>query len=68
MRFRDNRINDENRRPPAPVGGNPPGGAELSSQRQSGERFLAAADEAISRALSDNSERFLAANRQQGGQ
>ena len=49
---------------PAPV----TPGVDLSAVRQAGERFLAAGDEAISRALSGNSEQFLAANRQQGGQ
>jgi hypothetical protein len=38
------------------------------SSRQAGDAYLAAADEAISRALSKNSEAFLAQNRQQGGQ
>jgi hypothetical protein len=41
---------------------------ERGSSRETGDAFLAAADEAISRALSQNSEAFLAQNRQQGGQ
>ena len=45
-----------------------PAEADLSLLRQVGNRFLAAGDEAISRALSSDSERFLSANRQQGGQ
>ena len=45
-----------------------PAEADLSLLRQVGDRFLAAGDEAISRALSSDSERFLSANRQQGGQ
>ncbi len=36
--------------------------------REAAERFLASADEAIDRALSGDSEAFLAASRQQGGQ
>jgi hypothetical protein len=36
--------------------------------RSAGEAFLAAADEVINRALSGNSEQFLAQNRQMGGQ
>ena len=36
--------------------------------REEGELFLAAADDAINRALSRNSSEFLAQNRQQGGQ
>jgi hypothetical protein len=38
------------------------------SYRETGDAFLEAADEAIARALSQNSEAFLAQNRQQGGQ
>jgi hypothetical protein len=40
----------------------------LESLRQAAETFLAAGDAAISKALSGNSEKFLAANRQQGGE
>jgi len=40
----------------------------LNHTREAAERFLAAGDDAINRALSGNSEDFLAANRQQGGQ
>lgn len=36
--------------------------------RSDAERLLSAGDEAIERALSTNSEAFLAANRQTGGQ
>ncbi len=54
------------------IGGNAPvaggGGSNLNEMRRAGEGFLAAGDDAINRALSGNSERFLAANRQQGGQ
>ena len=47
------------------------GGSEedrLEQIRQTANEFLAAGDEAIRRALSGDSEAFLRANRQQGGQ
>jgi hypothetical protein len=53
---------------------NPPSGAfgtgdSLGHLREQAERFLAACDDAISRALAgSDSEAFLRANRQQGGQ
>jgi hypothetical protein len=48
-------------------GGNPEGGIE--HLREQANRFLAAGDEAIDRALANSdSEAFLRANRQQGGQ
>ena len=40
----------------------------LTAVRSSAERLLQAADEAIARALSQDSERFLEATRQSGGQ
>ncbi len=43
-------------------------GGDLERIRQAGAELLAAADEAIDRALSGDSEAFLAANRQQGGE
>ena len=49
----------------APPGAGSPGGEEV---RQRAQRLLDLADETISEALSQNSERFLAQNRQQGGQ
>jgi hypothetical protein len=55
-----------------PAQGDPPPGSaraeRLDSLRQSGERFLAAGDEAIARALSGDSRAFLRETRQQGGQ
>jgi len=52
---------------PAGGGGDSSGG--LDRQREQVNRFLAAADEAINRALANsNSEAFLRANRQQGGE
>jgi hypothetical protein len=41
---------------------------DLGNLRQAGEDLLNAADDAINRALSGDSEAFLAANRQMGGQ
>lgn len=40
----------------------------LDRLRAAGEEFLAAGDEAIRRALSGDSEAFLRANRQRGGE
>ncbi len=53
---------------PSPGGtGNPGDGLELL--REQANRFLAAGDEAIDRALANSdSEAFLRANRQQGGE
>lgn len=42
--------------------------SELREIRRAGEAFLAAGDDAIARALSGNSQRFLTQHRQQGGQ
>ena len=53
--------------PPAPAGGNPGGG--LDELRNAARDFLAAGDDAINKALSKgNSEAFLTANRQEGGE
>lgn len=49
----------------------PPDGGDagaLDAAREAGERFLRAGDRAIDRALSGNSEAFLRASRQEGGQ
>ena len=51
--------------------GQPSGTSEgdgLEAARSSADRLLRAADEAIARALSQDSERFLQATRQSGGQ
>jgi len=42
--------------------------ADLQQARLAGQSFLAAGADAIQRALSGDSEKFLAATRQQGGQ
>ena len=44
------------------------GGGQLGGLRQRGDDLLDAADDAINRALTGDSTRFLVANRQQGGQ
>ena len=44
------------------------GGPALRAVRQKADDLLAAGDEAIRRALSSDSEAFLRANRQEGGQ
>ena len=49
-------------------GGGAPGGGNLEDARRSGEELLAAGDEAIRRALSGDSQAFLRANKQEGGQ
>ena len=57
----------QNNKPAAAGGGDSEGG--LDHLREQAHRFLAAGDEAINRALSSsNSETFLRANRQQGGE
>ena len=48
--------------------GPPPAASSLADARQRGERMLAAADEAIRRTLSGDSEGFMRASRQEGGQ
>ena len=71
MRFRD-RLNESGElelRSTVPADsytGQAPG--NLNAIRQAGEALLAAGDDAIDRALSGNSEDFLTASRQQGGQ
>jgi hypothetical protein len=53
---------------PRASAGTPPSGGSLDGVRRSGERLLAAADEAIRRTLSGDSEGFVRASRQEGGQ
>ena len=67
MRLRERKINREvqaEQLPPVP----PVPGVNLDRSREAAERFFAAGDEAINRALSSSSENFLAANRQEGGE
>ena len=63
-------MNERERQlPPAPPDGTGAAGAgRLEELRRAGEELLAAGDDAIRRALSADSEAFLRANRQEGGQ
>jgi len=57
----------QDNKPPTGNGGNP--GSGLDQLREQADRFLAAGDAAIDRALANtDSETFLRANRQQGGE
>ncbi len=59
----------ERERPERPLsGGDAASGDGLDDARTSAERLLRAADDAIARALSGDSPRFLRATRQSGGQ
>lgn len=62
------RNNEQQRRMPDQGGDGSSEDGELDAIRADGNSFLAAGDEAIRRALSGNSEAFLRANRQRGGQ
>lgn len=56
-------------RPPASSGGSSDqGGDALRAMRQQADALFAAGDEAIRRVLSSDSEAFLRANRQEGGE
>ena len=69
-------MNEKHRRQldPAPEAGNDDsatagnGGGGLSQKKTELDAMLASADDAIEEALSQDSETFLAAHRQQGGQ
>ena len=69
MRFRQRDDEEASRREHEAVN-HPTAGdhGDNAEAREAAERFLASADEAIDRALSGDSEAFLAASRQQGGQ
>lgn len=64
MRERE-RQHDERQRP---QDGGVPGGDNLGAIGDAAARLVAAGDAAIDRALSGDSDAFLRANRQQGGQ
>jgi hypothetical protein len=66
MQFRDR----QNEAPAANAAPGTPGegGGELDTLRTQGSAFLAAGNAIIDAALSGDSQAFLAANRQQGGQ
>ena len=61
------KVNHDRARQMAPSGEDG-GGHDTTEVRRAAERFLAAADEAIERALSGDSEAFLAASRQTSAQ
>ena len=65
-RERTNRHDPPERRPEPSAGG--AGVGNLAGLRREARDLLAAGEAAISRALSGDSEEFLRANRQQGGQ
>ncbi|MEK6324270.1 MAG: hypothetical protein AABN33_21740 [Acidobacteriota bacterium] len=65
MRLRE-RSDDDRQRDDEP--GDDSGDANLAQMRLAGESLLAAGADAIQKALSGNSESFLRATRQQGGQ
>ena len=62
------RPNHEHQAADAPGPAGSPDGASLNAIRQSAAGMLAAADDAISRVLSGDSQMFNAAARQEGGQ
>ncbi len=62
------RLRDRNRDDTPQGTGDTPGENNLEEIGAQAARLLAAGDDAIERALSGNSEAFLAANRQHGGQ
>jgi hypothetical protein len=62
------RPQHQNPSPPDPSVGLPIEATPLGELHRVGEDLLAAGDEAIRRALSGDSEAFLRANRQKGGQ
>ncbi len=72
MRFRQRDDEEASRREHEavnhPAAGDNGDHGDNDEAREAAERFLASADEAIDRALSGDSEAFLAASRQQGGQ
>ena len=69
MRTRDLNRNNRQHTPSTSESPTPgAGSAGTDEVRQRAQRLLDLADEAINPALSQNSERFLSQNRQQGGQ
>lgn len=69
MRLQD-RFDQERIRQPEDPFGQPEGapGGNLEQVRRLADELLSAADEAIRKALSGDSQQFLQANRQQGGE
>lgn len=68
MRLRDRQQPDDDAARNIQAPGDSGSEGDADALRGAGEAFLAAADEAINRALSGSSEQFLAQNRQMGGQ
>jgi len=68
MRFRERSTDERHRQHAQPAASGDPAGDDINRMREAGEAFLRAGDDAINRALSGNSEAFLAAGRQQGGE
>jgi hypothetical protein len=68
MEFRERPSGPFDRQQAQPLSSGDPAGGDVSRIREAGEAFLKAGDDAINRALSGNSEAFLAAGRQQGGE
>jgi hypothetical protein len=62
------RTDDDRERRGGGASGEGPGDGNLTRARAAGRSLLAAGADAIQKALSGNSESFLAATRQQGGQ
>jgi hypothetical protein len=62
------RPNHDNQQSPAPGPAHSPEGANLNAIRQTAAGMLAAADDAINRVLSGDSQAFNTAARQEGGQ
>jgi len=65
MRERERRSDEQQRHT---AGGGAPSGSSLDDLGDAAARLLAVGDAAIDRALSSDSDAFLHANRQQGGQ
>jgi len=67
MEMRERHHDPRDRQRLVPGGPHPPA-ADLTAVRERGRRLVAARRVAVSRMLSRDSEAFLAANQQQGGQ
>jgi hypothetical protein len=68
MDLRQRNHQDESRPETNPPEGSGPGAGEAASLQQQSAQFLETAHQILNAALSGNSQAFLAASRQQGGQ
>jgi hypothetical protein len=68
MRFREHQRDESHGEEPPNPSGSTPSGLNLGRLREAGERLLQSSDDAINQALSQDSEAFLTANLQEGGQ